>query len=373
MTAEAAASSSSVSGAIAGAGAESRKGIGLRQVLLGLAILTPPAAMLFIIHRYGVNVPYWDEWDMLSVVPKAYDGTLDWGSIWGQQLEHRSVTAKIVSILLAKTTQLNLVDEMYLGFGFNLGSLLLIWNMLARSLRERGRPLVAPLAIVASLLLCWPVTFEIWTWGIASFQYFSASFWAVLTVWAVTRWPGRWEGVAVAAISTTAAIFTTGHGFALIPVGILGMLACGAADRKMRWARIGLFSLIGLWCVIAYLQGYTSPGHQPTDELTHYNVAHLVRYFLTYIGSPFWTPESRLSRYFGVLGLVVAGGGAYYLIRSMRDWLKVAMPWMLLACYTLVNAGVTMVGRIRFGVYQAASSRYSAITILFWISTIAIS
>jgi hypothetical protein len=305
---------------------------------------------------------------MLTVVPKLYDGTLDWAAIWSQQLEHRSVTTKLVSLFLARTTHLNLVDEMYLGFAFDFLALLLIWNMLAISLKDERRALIGPLTIVASLLLCWPVTWEIWTWGIASFQYFSAPFWAVLMVWALTRWPGRWKGVAVASITTVIAIYTTGHGFALIPVGVVAMLASGIADGRMRWAQLCVFLLAGIGCVVVYLKDYISPAHHPPNELTGVTGFHLVRYFLTYLGAPFWTTKAQLSPYFGLLGICILSSGALYIMRSMRDRISSAMPWLLLISYVLVNAAITAVARIHFGVYQAASSRYNAIVILFWIS-----
>src|SRR5262245_23563699 len=100
--------------------------IGPLGILRWVAILAPPAGMGFIIHRYAVNVPYMDEWDMLPLVTRAYDHTLTWADMWGQQLEHRSVSAKLVSLLLAWMTQLNLIDEMYIGFAFEFLSLLLI-------------------------------------------------------------------------------------------------------------------------------------------------------------------------------------------------------------------------------------------------------
>src|SRR5215475_15047632 len=87
--------------------------ISLKTVTVCLAALAAPAVMLIFIHHYGINAPFWDEWDELSVVPKAYDGTLTVAALWAQQNEHRPVTSKLASIALAKTTRLNLVDEMY--------------------------------------------------------------------------------------------------------------------------------------------------------------------------------------------------------------------------------------------------------------------
>jgi len=45
-----------------------------------------------------------------------------------------------------------------------------------------------------------------------------------------------------------------------------------------------------------------------------------------------------------------------------------ALPWLLLACYTLINAVDTAIARIDFGVEQATASRYRPVAVLFWIS-----
>jgi hypothetical protein len=168
------------------------------------------------------------------------------------------------------------------------------------------------------------------------------------------------------------AIYTTAHGFALIPVGILGMLASGILDRKVRWSQICLFALVGLGCAIVYLNGYTSPTHHPASEPPEVTPVNLARYFLTYMGGPFWTPKARLSRYFGLLGLVIISSSAFYIFRSTLSRIRSAMPWLLLVLYTVTGATITTFGRLKLGIYQAASSRYSAIVILFWISTFVI-
>jgi len=58
----------------------------------------------------------------------------------------------------------------------------------------------------------------------------------------------------------------------------------------------------------------------------------------------------------------------YYIGRHAREWTLTALPWVLLACYTLINAANTAFARIDFGVEQATSSRYRPIAILFWIA-----
>jgi len=346
-------------------------GASLKAVLALLAVLAAPAAMVAIIHHYGVNVPFWDEWDELSIVPRAYDGTLTLASLWAQQNEHRPVTSKVASILLAKIASLNLVDEMYWGFAFELLALVLIWRMLIASFKGPTRGVVTPLATIASLLLFWSVAFENWTWGIASFQYLSAVFWAVLAVWALASWPGRMIGASLAAISTAFAIYTTGHGFALIVVGTLGILAYGLIDGKIHWSQLSVFSLVGWACAALYLRNYVSPAFHAPGAVFKVHPIDVIQYFLIYLGSPFWTTRGGVALGFGVLGIGGLAAAAYYIGRFMPDWVKSALPWILLGGYTAVNGIITALARLDFGgVEQANQPRYRSIVVPLWISLV---
>jgi hypothetical protein len=98
----------------------------------------------------------------------------------------------------------------------------------------------------------------------------------------------------------------------------------------------------------------------------------MASYFVTYIGSPFWirTAGYRSCLLFGLAGLATLAAAAYYIIRHWRCRLLAALPWLLLVCYTMINAAITSLARIDFGLEQATSSRYRPVAFLFWISLI---
>jgi hypothetical protein len=345
-------------------------------VVICAGALVAPVLMAVIIHRYGINVPYWDEWDLLAVVTSTYDHTLSASVLWEQQNEHRPILAKLLSIVIARTTHLNLVAEMYLGFGFQCLSLVLIWRMLAAGLRDKARVLVGPLTIAASLMLFWTVAYEDWIWGVASVQYFSSVFFAVFGVWAMARWPGRWPGLILISAATILAIFDTGCGFALIGVGILGISGFGTlgpGPKKMPWLQLLAFVLVSACCIALYLRGYVSPGYSATS-LARIHPVEMARYFVTYVGSPFWimTAAYRSCLLFGAAGVMSMAAACWYVIRRARGLALAALPWMLLACYTLINAANTAFARIDYGVEQATASRYRPVAILFWIALTAI-
>jgi hypothetical protein len=279
--------------------------------------------------------------------------------------------SKLISIVIARTTNLDLVAEMYTGFGFQVLSLILIWRMLAACLRDSAPVLVGPLAIVGSLMLFWPVAHEDWTWGIASVQFFLSVLLAVVSVWAVSGWPGRWAGVCILSFATVVAIFTTGCGFALIGVGILGLIGYGIAQMRIPWHQLVVFAVVSLVCTFLYLRGYVSPAFS-ASSISRLRPLPVASYFVAYIGSPFWirTAGYRSCQLFGLAGLISLAAAAYYIIRRVQDRLYASLPWLLLACYTMINGALTALARIDFGVEQATSSRYRPVAFLFWISLV---
>jgi len=167
------------------------------------------------------------------------------------------------------------------------------------------------------------------------------------------------------------AIFTTGCGFALIGVGVLGLVGYGIAQKRIPWGQLLVFAVVSSGCVALYLRGYVSPGYSATS-LTRLHPLPMASYFVTYIGSPFWlrTAGYRSCQLFGLAGLIGMAAATYYIIRQAPAWVSAALPWVLLACYSLINAVATALGRIDLGVDQASSSRYRPIAVLFWISLV---
>jgi len=56
--------------------------------------------MLGLITHYGVNVPFWDEWSLISFFQKAHDHALTFRDFLIQNNEHRIVFSKLIFLTL---------------------------------------------------------------------------------------------------------------------------------------------------------------------------------------------------------------------------------------------------------------------------------
>ncbi len=126
-----------------------------------------------------------------------------------------------------------------------------------------------------------------------------------------------------------------------------------------------LAGLIG--SIILYLHGYVSPPQQPgLLEITRRPGVDLA-YFLTYLGNPFtrlFDPNSAI-----IIGCILLGffvGAVGYLGRHRKESSFVArvLPWIMLSSFALMNAVLTMIGRVGYGSGQSVAPRYITFSVM---------
>lgn len=341
--------------------------------LLCVAVFIPPAIAAGWIRRYGMNIPYADDWAILRPVLESYTGSLSFNSLWMQHNEHRLLVGNIITLLLARMTRYNLTADLYCGLAFELLALLLIWRTLAITLRNDSI-LVRPLALCASLLMFSAVLWENWTQAVACLQFFCGVFWATATVWALAEWPGRWRGVLVASAAAFLGICTSALGFPLLILILLGILAFGRERRKVLWAQIGFLASWSSTFLAFYFKGYSSMAHS-IGSLFGRGGLHAIAYFLAYLGSPFGGKfiGLELMEVIGLAGLAWLSFCVFLILRRFSELRASALPWMLIGVFAISNAALTAFGRLNFPLPQATSSRYRAIATLLWLAVLVLS
>src|SRR5438128_1219761 len=100
---------------------------GVRYVLL-LALVLPALLPFNFVYRFGVNLPYWDQWELVPLLAKLHDGQLTLADLTAQHNEHRIFFPRLIMLGLATLTRYNTVAEMY----FNAGLLVVLGAVLFR-------------------------------------------------------------------------------------------------------------------------------------------------------------------------------------------------------------------------------------------------
>ncbi len=67
--------------------------------VLGFAI--PVGSYFWLIHHYGVNVVFLDQWGDVGIVRHAYSGNLTLGTLWSQHGEQRVLFPNLIVLALS--------------------------------------------------------------------------------------------------------------------------------------------------------------------------------------------------------------------------------------------------------------------------------
>ena len=339
----------------------------VQPVLLLPAVLSPPILTLAAVARYGITVPFWDQWELPTILSRLESGEYRFVEFFAQHNEHRSVFPRLVFLGLARLSGYDVRWELYANVALAALTLVVLWRLLALTTRGiapgLGRWLVVPVAwLVFSL-----VQFENWSWGWQLHVFLSV--WAtVVSFWALARWPGAWLGLLLACGAGFVAAFSFANGLlvlALVPLAVFG----AGSDRAGRRLALLLVSVAVAVTVFAgYFAAYEKPLHHPAlfgvDWLTY------LSYVLMFTGAPVAAVDPELARLAGLLGIVALVAAIGWLWRRAPASRSLVLPWGLLALYALGSAAVTGMARAGFGATQGVSSRYTTIAMLFWVSLV---
>lgn len=349
---------------------ETRTAPGPSRPFLVSAVLSAVPALVAVVAvlRFGVDVPYWDEWELVPLLERLHGDELGFRDLWMPHLEHRLLFPRALLLLLAVPTGWNVRLELMVLLAILGVVFLLAWRLLERT-RRVVRPFSPPSWWIgpATSLLVFSLAQEqnlLWGWQVS----------VVLMVAAVLAGLGlladaadRWSGLALAAGLGIVATGSFGSGLLFWPAGLV--LVARPCSRRL--PRIAAWVGISLVVGIVYLWGLDRapfhPGRQGLDL-----VLHLGAYVGLWVGSPLLRdlpPQVALwggTACAGAFPLLAAGLLVFdgHRARTAR-WLWVAVGGFALACGTL-----TSLGRVHLGIGQALSSRYTTISLLFWVAVL---
>jgi hypothetical protein len=316
---------------------------------------------------YGVNVPYWDQWEVADIVVKAFEGRLSLKDLTFQQNESRLVFPRLLFIGLAYVTGYDVRYEMW--GSFCLGGLVAynVYRLGRLTLGDNLRQEVF-LLFLASLLIFSLIQWENWFWGIQlSFFVPIACVTSIVSI-AYSSFSVQTR-FAASAVLATVSTFSFAHGMVswVIVLPVLVVRTWEEVKTK-RW-------LIGCWLICfavnvgLYFANYVKPSHHPSFAEAWTDLTAALGYFLALLGGPLgW--GTKLNHLYQAIGV---GFGMFalfallciYVGRHRNDSLVVyrTFGWITLGSYTLVSAGVTTLGRLGLGMDTALSSRYVTFTV----------
>lgn len=127
------------------------------------ALVIPAAFVGFLILKYSVNLPQWDEWAGVTFLYKLNEGTLSFSDLFHQQNEYRQFFPNLVFVFLGRLTKFDV--RYHMGVSLLLACLVSfnVYRLGKLTLDRESDRLWAYLA--ANVLIFSPVQHENWLQG----------------------------------------------------------------------------------------------------------------------------------------------------------------------------------------------------------------
>lgn len=325
-----------------------------------------PLPMLIVgiyIYRFGLNIPFWDQWEVVSFLMKKHQGLLTLSDLFAQHNEHRPFFPNLIWIGLSGFTHYNVKVELWVNLLIALGSFLFFIKQVVKTWVGSGTHWPSFLIPLFSLLVFNLGQYESWLQGVQTIMFLEMAC-VLLGIFLLAESPALLNFISAILLGVIAT-FSMANGLFYWPIG-LGIIAV-TAPHGSRITRLAVWLICSSICIGLFLYGWKS---QRLDF--DYILTHLMDYFLfilNFLGSPI----NALGKYawiFGCLGLGLAVLVAGHVIKT-KSWIQTA-PYLGIILFVLLSSLSVAAGRLGFGLEQARVSRYQTISIWYWASLIAL-
>ncbi len=344
-----------------------------RGALWTAASLLAACAPAWLILRYGVDVPYWDQWDVAPFFEKLARGSLTAADLFAQQNEYRQFFPNLLFVALGRLTNWNVRVEMFACLLLACVAALGVRSLAART--SHGAPGGGLLFLLSSLLVFSPLQYENWLFGVQIVYFVPGACLTAGLVAAYSERMGTRACVAVCACLAAVATFSSANGvvcWLVLPPAILAARRAARGAAARRW--LPLWGACLALCLAVYLYGYSTPGAHPAPTEAAARPADAVVYLLALLGGPLALGPRPLvvAVSVGACALAAYAFACAYLLRHRHDAALVrrAGAWAALGAYTLVTAAMVTAGRLGFGVAQSLSSRYTTFTLYLLVALV---
>jgi len=326
-------------------------------VACSLLLILPSLSLLCYICVYGVNVVFWDEWEMIPLIQKAVSGTLSFSDLFTQHNEHRILFPRIVMLAIGGLTQYNTVADMFFSWILICLTGWLIFHVYRKKFSWGSYPKLLLIFLPVSLLLFSFRQYESILWGFTC-QIYMMIFGAVATFSLLEVSKKRDFRFVLCLLSATLASFSFLVGLLVWPVGLLQILI---SEKKRDLRKTVSWCFASAIAFTSYLYGYVKPSyHPPLDYVLIHPIA-AGRYFLTLLGAVFSYDNVTAVAF----GLVIALIATFVIAHAYKGRILARNGvWLSFILFVALSSVATTVGRGGFGVEEALSSRYTPITVL---------
>lgn len=324
----------------------------LAPLRLGAAILIifPAIVNLLYIHRFGVNIPIYDQWTFIPLFSRLYTGHLTFSDLFAPYNGHRIIVPRLIMLGVGALTHYNNLVEMYLSWVATLAILAVLYASWSRFTTN------SVLAIWLFVPVAWLVyglrQYEniINGWNL---QIYLVVLFVLLSLYFLILKEVRPLNVTLSIVFAILSSFCYANGLLIWPAGLLAIWltrGCLKSRRFAAWSIAGgLTLLIYIWRF-----GRSSFGPDPLFSIHHPETA--ASFFASAVGAPYAVTSGRAVA-FGLL-IIASIGVATYTTRFTTLRNPPGLFSLSLVLFSMLSDGMLTFGRSSLGLEQAMASRY---------------
>jgi len=318
-----------------------------------LLIILPIFIGLVCVIKFGVNVPYWDEWDIQTKTLKNYyEDSLSLNDLFSQHNESRPFFPRIVLLVIDLITNYNIVAEMIILFLIYCLSFLIIFLMFRKD--NLGNKSYLWLFIPLSLYYFnFNHIFNNMLYGmfLLTGLMLSGFLGSVYLLDLSTEIDKKYLFALIAAIISS---FSFIAGLTVWPVCLI-QLILQKSNYKIK--KVIIWIAFAITTFLVYYYKYEHPGHIPSLMESFYNPLQALLVFFSSFGlSIFRDPD--LSPIAGILMLLFIAILILQKIINYQMLLKEDVKWISLILFSFIASAEISIGRTGLGLDNAISQRY---------------
>ena len=322
--------------------------------------------LLVITIFWGIDFPYMDQWEVVSLMEKLFIHTLNFQDFTAQHNEHRILFPKLIMVLGAALTHWNITLELYINIFLGTCLFWVISKPIKVLFKQEEIPYKFGLISIISLLIFSLSQYENWRWGWQIQIFLNVLMVCLGIYWLTKSAQSHWYflGAIGAGIIAT---YSFANGLLFWGIGLIVLWNLSMKDTR-KYAYFAIWATLAVYLAWSYMKGYHRPEEHPVPVFTLNYFLNYVAFVLAYLGNPLFESDANASFIFGVVGVLIYGYG-WYRIYTQKSFDKsqysIFFYWSL---YTLMSAGLTALGRTGLGLPSASASRYVTICNFFWIN-----
>lgn len=323
---------------------------------------------LYVIFIQGLGHPAPDEIEIIPSIELFLNGDSWWNDKWFlQHFEHRIILTNFIFYLNALLDEGNTVHLMYLGWFFNLVSILPLYILL-KKIDKKFIWLIIP---ISALMFNLSQT-TCFTWSLCSISWHLTSLLVILTIFFISKIDEHRRNLVLSLVCSVLVSFTMFQGLLIWFVGFIGLFFI----QKNKKSNLLIWFIFAVFTILLFFTNYDFDAiDEMQNKSNNFEIKNIftnkgLSYILLFLSNGLFVQKSALIflQYLIGVGIIFSIISSIFYFKKIKFDIKPLIPWFQFGLYAIFGSLILAIGRIE--VVSANASRYNSWSMFGQISSI---